>query len=517
MRRHALPIAVMLVLVAALIAGINMLRYQEFVAREEAIAQESTRGLTIEVMHFLRDRKRLVAAFTDDNQGLIARLIDMPDDVYLHEELARRVERYFPDYSTFAVTDRQGELVVHDFNFLVGDLCLDDIRRFNETGVQRPRVHPSMNEHHFDILGEFSHEGKDYIFLMSFDSNILGSMLNNLQSPRHQLLLLYGSDRLLVEATAAGSRQDFYREDYHLNPDELSRILDQQNIPGSAWIAADLSTPDLMRTTAVELVIEGVAIFVVFLMLSGVMLVFLNRAEASRLKAEGMKDEFLSVVSHELRTPITSMMGSLGLLANGVVGQLPDRAQQLASMALSNCERLLVIVNDILDIQRIESGKLEVALQPADLNAVVRDAVRHNESYAAQFGSHFTLHESPKPVPVRLDPTRFSQVLDNLLSNAVKYGREKDEVFVQVLIDHDRARVVVTDHGPGISPEFQQHIFQKFSQGDSSHRRRRDGTGLGLSIAKYLVEEHGGRIGFETEPDRGTSFFVDLPLRRQAA
>ena len=514
MQSYRISIIVILGLVALLIAGINTLRYHEFNEQHTAIAQESVRGITVELMRFIRDRKRLVSVFTEDHQDMLEALVRAPDNEALYRALDEQVARYFPDYSVYAVTDPLGNLVVHDYNFLVGEMCLEDIRTFTEAGLQRPRVHPSMNVHHFDLLGEFRVDDEELILLISFNASILGSMLNNMQTPGHQLLLILDEADLLVEASAAGSRRDFYREDYHLRPEEIERVLHTQTIPGTRWKALDLRAPQLFSAMRNQLIIEGLMVFLVFAALTGIMLVFLSREERRRRKAEGMKDEFLSVVSHELRTPITSMMGSLGLMANEVAGQLPARAKQLANMALSNCERLLLLVNDILDIQRIEAGKLDIEREIVELNRIVHDSIQHNEAYAEKFGSRFVLHDQSPGMQIYADPHRLSQVLDNLLSNAVKYGRENDEVIVRIEPTGDWVRVSVEDHGTGIPDDFRNVIFQKFSQSDSSHRRRRDGTGLGLFIARNLIEQHGGRMGFDSTPGEGSTFWFELPVRR---
>ena len=512
MRSHRISILVMLLLVAVLITGINAQRYREFQHRHTAIAQESVRGVTAELVRFIRDRQRLVSLFTEDHRAMLEALVADPDNESRYRALDTRVARYFPDYSVYAITDPQGRLVVHDYNFMVGDMCLEDIRSFTASGARAPRVHPGMNVHHFDLLGEFSMPQGDFILLISFNADILGSMLTHLQTPDHELVLVLDDTGMLLEASAAGSRREFFREDYRLTDAEQDRILASRTIPGTRWRALDLRAPGLYAAMRGRLIIEGMALFMLFALLSGLMLVFLTREERRRRKAEGAKDEFLAIVSHELRTPITSIMGSLGLMANEVAGTLPERARQLASLALANGERLLLLVNDLLDIQRIEAGKLDIDRQPIELNALVRDCLEHNRAYADKFGSHFVLHDTAPGIMIDGDPQRLAQVLDNLLSNAAKYGREQDEVTVRITRDEGWARVSVEDHGPGIPEAFRAHIFGKFSQGDASHRRRRDGTGLGLFIARSLIEQHDGRMGFDSTPGEGSTFFFELPV-----
>jgi len=435
----------------------------------------------------------------------------------LYRALDAQVARYFPDYYVYAITDPQGVLLVHDYNFLVGEMCLEDIRDFNVAGLQKPRVHPSMDEHHFDLLGEFRVNGKDHILLISFNARILGDMLEHMETPDHQLLLVLDDGELLLEASAEGSRRDFYRLDYRLAPEEQARVLAARPIPGTRWRALDLHAPGLFGDMRRRLLVEGVAVFALFALLSGVMALFLGRAERRRREAEQMKDEFLSVVSHELRTPITSMLGSLGLLANDVAGELPNRAKELVHVALANGERLLALVNDILDIQRIETTRLAIERRPLVLADLVRESLEHNRPYAERFGTRFVLHDGAPGAEVLGDSQRLMQVLDNLLSNAAKYGREGDVVEVRLDAADARVRVSIRDHGPGVAPELRARIFDKFTQGDASPRRRRDGTGLGLFIARNLVEQHAGRIGFESTPGEGSCFWFELPLASSAA
>lgn len=517
MRSHGIALLVMLLLVGLLIGGITALRYQAFADQHQAIAREAVRGITAELARLIGEQERLVGVFTQDHQPLLGALVRAPDDPDRYLALSRQVVRYFPDASTYAIANPQGELVVHDLDFLVGELCLQDIREFDAAGQQRQRVHPSVDVHHFDLLGEFRVDGRDYILLVSFNARILGDLLGHMQTPDHERLLVLAGDEALIEATAAGSRRDFVRDDYRLTDEEAARVLARDKVPGTRWEILSLHTPRLFTTMRNRLLVEGLLVFGIFALLAGVMRHFLNRAQGQRDRAERLKDEFLAVVSHELRTPITSMLGSLGLMVNGVAGDLPPRARELSRLALANGERLLGLVNDILDIQRIEAGQLAIERRPVALGRLVCESLEHNRAYAERFGAAFQLEDLAPGVVVQADPQRLSQVLDNLLSNAVKYGREGDRIEVVITADDDHACVAIRDHGNGVSPALAERIFEKFTQGDTSPRRRRDGTGLGLFIARTLVEQHDGRLGFDSAPGRGSCFWFELPLARPAA
>jgi PAS domain S-box-containing protein len=231
-----------------------------------------------------------------------------------------------------------------------------------------------------------------------------------------------------------------------------------------------------------------------------------------RVKTERMKSEFISTVSHELRTPLTSIRGSLGLLAGGLAGELPAQVKSLIDIAHKNSERLIRLVNDILDMEKIEAGKMEFALAPTRLIPLLHQAIEGNRAYAEQFGVVYELSDALPDVDVNLDADRWQQVLSNLLSNAAKFSPAGDRVILSATGDGERVRITVSDHGSGIPAQFQSHIFEKFSQADSSDTRKKGGTGLGLSITKAIVEQMGGRIGFESQPDVLTTFWVEFPV-----
>lgn len=234
-----------------------------------------------------------------------------------------------------------------------------------------------------------------------------------------------------------------------------------------------------------------------------------------RIKIERMKNEFISTVSHELRTPLTSIRGALALIAGGVVGELPAAAKPLVEIAHKNSERLILLVNDILDMEKIEAGKMEFDMQPVKLMPLLKQALEGNHAYAEQYQVRYELEgelaSNLSGAMVRVDANRMMQVLANLLSNAAKYSPAGGKVRVAVERMGHRIRVAVKDNGPGISDEFKGQIFQKFAQADSSDTRKKGGTGLGLSIAKAIVEQMGGSIGFDSQPNVQTVFYVEFP------
>ncbi|MDP3606244.1 MAG: PAS domain S-box protein [Polaromonas sp.] len=234
-------------------------------------------------------------------------------------------------------------------------------------------------------------------------------------------------------------------------------------------------------------------------------------------RIDRLKSEFVSTVSHELRTPLTSIRGSLGLVSGGMAGKLPEPAMKLIDIAKNNCERLIRLINDILDIEKIESGKMQLELQPMALLPLLTQAVAANQGYGLANNVSLALQCDDPGLQVKVEADRLTQVVTNLLSNALKFSPPGGTVEVHVAKAGLGVRVEVRDHGPGIPEEFRARILQNLSQADSSDTRQKSGTGLGLNISRALVERMGGSIGFESRLGEGTTFFFELPLWRGAA
>ncbi len=232
---------------------------------------------------------------------------------------------------------------------------------------------------------------------------------------------------------------------------------------------------------------------------------------SERLRTERLKDEFVATVSHELRTPLTSISGALSLLVGNAAGELSPSVMRLITIAHANSQRLVRLVNSILTMEKIESGRVVFVLKRVEVLSLVKEAIEANRAFAEPYGVRMRLDPSSTGGEIRADPDWVLQVVTNLLSNAIKFSPPGGEVLVAVEQLGGAVRISVRDRGCGIPDDFKPHIFEKFAQADASDARQRGGTGLGLSIVKEIVARLDGRVGFADAPGGGTIFHVDLP------
>lgn len=236
-----------------------------------------------------------------------------------------------------------------------------------------------------------------------------------------------------------------------------------------------------------------------------------------RKRIEQMKDAFVATVSHELRTPLTSIAAALGLLTGNATGKLAEPTQRLLTIAYTNSQRLIRLINDILDIDKMESGKVVFDFKRVAVRPLLEQTIQENNAFATSYNVRIRLDASSDADDVRADPERLVQVVTNLLSNAIKFSPSGAEVIVAFETRGDAVRIAVRDRGNGVPDEFKPHIFEKFSQADTTDARQRGGSGLGLNIVQQIVLRMDGRVGFDAVDGGGTIFYVDLPSADQPA
>ncbi|MBW4497383.1 MAG: PAS domain S-box protein [Oscillatoria princeps RMCB-10] len=262
---------------------------------------------------------------------------------------------------------------------------------------------------------------------------------------------------------------------------------------------------------------------------------------SERKAVERMKQEFVSTVSHELRTPLTSMRGALGLIASGLLVSQPEKAQRMLEIAVSNTDRLVRLINDILDLERIESGKIAMDKKRCNAADLMLQAAETMQPMAQKAGvtlSVVPVLGHPQGVPLLADPDRILQTLTNLLSNAIKFSRPGSTIWLtgemrdegEANTDCEAAHtdknrlihscagcpcvlIAVKDQGRGIPADKLESVFERFQQVDASDARDKGGTGLGLAICRTIVQQHGGRIWAESVLGEGSTFYLSLPVR----
>jgi PAS domain S-box-containing protein len=236
------------------------------------------------------------------------------------------------------------------------------------------------------------------------------------------------------------------------------------------------------------------------------------------VEAGRLKNEFLANMSHEFRTPLNAIIGFSELLSNGKIGPVPAEQKECLSDILTSARHLLQLINDILDLAKIEAGKMEFRPEPMDLYEEAREVRNILRGQASAKRIQVGIQTSPSPSKVTLDRTKFKQVLYNFLSNAIKFTPEEGKVIIRFIPQgKDRFRLEVEDNGIGIPPEDLPHLFQEFQQLDASSAKRHAGTGLGLALTKRIVEAQGGKVGVKSEPSKGSLFFAVLPNRMKPA
>lgn len=233
---------------------------------------------------------------------------------------------------------------------------------------------------------------------------------------------------------------------------------------------------------------------------------------SERKRTEQLKNEFVSTVSHELRTPLTSISAALRMVLGGMLGELPEKIIEILTVAAKNSNRLTLLINDLLDMEKLLAGKMLFDLRPTEVMPMIEQAVIENKAFADQYAVTYKINSSITTESILVDNQRLQQVLSNFLSNAAKFSAQGSMIEILVAVNQSVLRISVRDYGQGIAPDFQKRIFQKFAQADASDSRQRGGTGLGLSISKELVEHMGGHIGFTSELNKGSCFFAEFPV-----
>jgi PAS domain S-box-containing protein len=305
-----------------------------------------------------------------------------------------------------------------------------------------------------------------------------------------------------------GHVKKLVRSEFH---DEFDRNWQQLVTSRESMAGLKIRNP---RRDGIDLICEWTVTPLVNFQNQVIAVIAQGRDVTAQLEAERMKKEFTSTLSHELRTPLTSIIGSLQLINSGVMGDVDKDVSELTMVAERNAQRLLDLINDILDIEKIESGKLTLAPEVMQVDELVRESMVLNRAFGERFKVRFESRGDAPERQLHADRKRLLQVMTNLLSNAAKFSPEGGVVEITTEDKGDQVRVGVHDRGSGIPEAFRAKVFGRFTQADSTATRQKGGTGLGLAICKRLVELMHGHIGFDDRPGGGTTFWFELPRHR---
>jgi len=517
-KNYVFFVVLLILLVAGMLTWIASARMLAFHQFNVDIGHESLNGVDQQVSFYISEKRRIVETFVHDHIDQIKKLASNPDNDAYHDDLVEDLAEYFPDYFAFSLTNNQGVPLFQDFDGLISDLCLSDVKQYlSGKDNYHPYIHPNTEGYHFDIMVRYGKGANEGVFFVSFLADVLSNIINSIQGPDQKIMLIQPLKEDLIEVVAEGARNKWFRNDYRLDSHEKELIYSRHDVKGTRWQAIDFHNSELHSSYRNELIFESLLIFFLFVSVAMLLVVRLRNEESQRLVLENQKKEIMGMVSHEFRSPTSAIKSALNHVSNGGAGEIDAKAKEFIDLAADRCTHLLLLVDDFVDIQNIESGNLKLNNQKVSLRDVVIEAVKQSMPYAMQFSVVYKLIEPMADDYVYCDVYRIDQVLTNFLSNAAKYGSENDVIEISIVKKGYRLRVSISDHGPGIPEEFRDCLFEKFAMAYAPKKDQKvKSSGLGLNIAKAIVEQHEGSVGFETSTDAksgtGTTFWFELPV-----
>lgn len=508
------------VIVSVLIVWTAYTRINEFEASHAKIAKSTVSTLANEISYLIDNQQRLLKLFAKREDNLIHQLAQFPEDEALKLKLSNSLTEFFPDYFAFTVTDYDGNPFLDDFEGLVGDLCVNDIKEHAKGKPHLLRIHPNPHVYHIDFMVPWGlkkqeiKEGENTggIFFVSFEPTFISNLLKLSSPVRHELRLINKNIGKLIEITEQGSRIKLKRDDFRLTEEEKSRELYTLPVKNTYWELSDFRDAILFNEYRNDIVKYSAIVLFLFITGSIFISVLLLRSEQRRINAEKIKEEMFAIFNHDLRAPLAVIDSFIQLITDpSIVTRKPEMYQRLVAGANENAQVMRGMVDDILDIQKMDAGEMSFEFDNIELISLVRRAVEMNVQYADKFNIDLEMDSEIDEIYIKADYRRLIQALTNLLSNAIKYSPEHETVKINVINKNNGVIISVSDNGPGIEKEFQPLVFNKFAQSKSKLTRMVGGTGLGLSIVKHIVEAHKGIVTFVTELDKGTTFKISLP------
>lgn len=504
--------------ISLLLIWVGYVRIHEFQANQLRIAHSSTEIVAEDIGNIIDENQRLVKLFAQDDLTMIAKLAANPDDLKLRSELQKKIKRFFPHSFAFTIADSQGNPLLDDFDGYVGDICVNDMRKMIATKKFAVRIHPNPYVYHYDTMVTWQYQGKKGIFFVSFAPETIAHLLRAASPAGHQLMLIIKDQDYLMEITEKGARNTTIREDYRLTPSEKARILDMAPVRDSLWHLTDLADPGLFAKFRLRTYRTYGSIILAIALIAVVFSIVLVQFERRRQQAESMRDEMLSLFSHDLRSPLIGIKGAMELLKDHSVTIEQKKKEHLYHLIHDYVMHMGRIVDDILDVHKLESGKMSFHFEAISVSQLIEQAIAMVMGYASQFNVQLKkLDKTETDLYINADKQRLIRAITNLITNALKFSPVGETVTVRTSREGSKVVIAIEDHGPGIPSSLQPYVFQKFVQSRKRQVHNLPSTGLGLTIVKYITEAHGGKVYFESTKNKGTTFFLELPVSSKGA
>ena len=498
-------------------------RINEFERSHHRIAESTTVIVADAISKRISNQRRLLRIFAGYEKELIYRLAVSPNNETLKAQFDKKVEEAFPHHFSVAISGQDGIPLIDDFDDRIGELCLLDLKSHTLGNMPRPlRIHPNSKTYHIDIIvpWEYTHDAKTNnkaepasgLLFVSFKPTFLSRLLELSSTPRHDLMLINNEIKNLIEITEKGARINLKRNDFLLTEEEQQRRLHSMPVKNTVWNVSDFRGANLFSEYRQNIINFSFMILSLFILGSILMIVLLRRAEKRRSHAEKMKEEMFSLFNHDLRAPLSSIFGFLEIYTESdLCEKEPEKCKYFANRASDNALIMRDIVDDILDVQKMEAGAMSFNFEETDIVSIVKNTIDMNAQYALKYNVKLSMISDERVIYNKIDARRIKQALTNVLSNAIKYSPEHETVIVEVIKKPPYVTITVSDKGPGIEKDFQNSVFDKFSQSKSKLTQRVGGTGLGLAIVKHIIDAHKGHVTFVTSASAGTTFKISLP------
>lgn len=500
-------------------------RIKEFERSHHQIAESTTVVVANAISKRISNQRRLLRVFAGSEKELIYRLSVSPNNETLSAQLHKKIKEAFPHHFSVAVAGQDGVPLIDDFDDRIGELCLLDLKSHTLGNTPRAlRIHPNSHTYHIDIIvpWEYNSSGKantkeetsSGLLFVSFKPTFLSQLLELSSTPRHELMLVNNEIKNLIEITEKGTRINLKRDDFRLTDEEQQRRLYSTPVKNTVWNLSDFREARLFSEYSQNIINFSLLILSLFVLGSVLMIVLLLRAEKRRFNAVKMKEEMFSLFNHDLRSPLSSIFGFLEIyIESDFCEKKSEQCKHFASRAYDNALIMRDIVDDILDVQKMEAGAMSFNFEKTDIVSVVQNTIDMNVQYALKYNVKLKMISDESVIYNKIDARRIKQALTNLLSNAIKYSPENETVVVEVIKTLLHVIITVSDKGPGIEKDFQDSVFDKFSQSKSKLTQQVGGTGLGLAIVKHIVDAHKGHVTFVTGASTGTTFKISLPIK----